>query len=132
MRVVAVMRYPDSSRSLYGGIRFIMPLCFEVTINDEPPVVAGLRDLKVLTAGLTFVSAREELDLHVGGMVDRSDHVSWLEREMRRGDVVTIRIVDSEQTTEPATRTRRDPSIDAAQERAYYEHLRRKYEPEKS
>jgi hypothetical protein len=26
-----------------------MPLCFEVTINDELPILAGLRDLKVLT-----------------------------------------------------------------------------------
>lgn len=109
-----------------------MPLCFEVTINDEPPILAGLRDLKVLTAALMFVSAREELDLQVGGMLDRSDHVSWLEREMRRGDVVTIKIVDSEQTTEPATRRRTDPSIDAQQERAYYERLRQKYEPGKS
>jgi hypothetical protein len=108
-----------------------MPLCFEVTINDEPPILAGLRDLKVLTAILSFVSEREELDLHVGGMLDRADHVSWLERNVRRGDVVTIRIMDSEQTVEPATRKRTDPSTDAEQERKYYEHLRRKYEPDK-
>jgi hypothetical protein len=109
-----------------------MPLCFEVTINDEPPVLAGLPDLRVLTAILTFVSHHDELDLHVSGMLDRSDHVSWLERDMRRGDVVTIRIVDSERTAEPAMRNRTDPSIVAEQERAHYEHLRRKYEPEKS
>jgi hypothetical protein len=99
-----------------------MPLCFEVTINDELPIVAGFPDLKVLTAILTFVPAREELGLQVGGMLDRSDHVTWLEREITRGDVVTVRIIDSDQTTEPATRKRTDPSIDAAQERAYYEH----------
>jgi hypothetical protein len=28
----------------------MMPLCFEVTINDDLPILAGLRDLKVLTA----------------------------------------------------------------------------------
>jgi len=108
-----------------------MPLCFEVTINNEPPILAGFRDLTVLTAILTFVSGREELDLHVGGMLERADHVSWLERELRRGDVVTIRIMDSEQTMEPATRKRTDPSIDAEQERKYYEHLRRKYGPDR-
>ena len=109
-----------------------MPLCFEITINDDPPILAGLRDLKVLSAILTFVSERDELDLSIGGMVDKSGHVRWLEREMRRGDAVTIRIVDSDEASEPFTREWTDPSIDADQERAYYERLRRKYEPEKS
>ncbi len=107
-----------------------MPLCFEVTLNNDPPILAGLRDLKVLTAILSFVAERNELDLDVGGMVDRSDHVRWLQRDLRRGDVVTIRIVDSDEPTEPATRQREDPASDAERERAYYEHLRRKYEPE--
>jgi hypothetical protein len=39
--------------------------------------------------------------------------------------------MDSEQAMEPAVRTRTDPTIDAEQEREYYEHLRRKYEPDK-
>ena len=109
-----------------------MPLCFEVTINDEPPILAGLRDLKVLTAILSFVADRDELGLDVGGMVDRSDHVKWLQRNMRRGDVLTIRILDSDEGVEPATRERMAPASDAERERAYYERLRRKYEPEKS
>jgi len=110
----------------------MMPLCFEVTINDELPILAGLRDVKVLTAIVSFVADRDELDLDVGGMVDRSDHVKWLQRNMRRGDVVTIRIVDSDEAAEPATRERVDSASDAERERAYYEHLRRKYKPEKS
>jgi len=109
-----------------------MPLCFEVAINDELPIRAGLPDLKVLTAIVSFVADRDELDLDVGGMVDRSDHVRWLQRDLRRGDVVTIRIVDSEEATEPVMRERVDSASDAERERAYYEHLRRKYEPEKS
>ena len=100
-------------------------------INDEQPILAGLRDLKVLAAALTFVSERDELDLTVGGMVDRSNHPKWLVREMRRGDVVKIRVLDSENPTEPVAWTRTDPSTDAEQERKYYEHLRRKYEPQK-
>ena len=109
-----------------------MPLCFKVTINNEPPITAGLPDLKVLTACLTCVPARDELEFHVDGMLDRSDHVTWLERAVRLGDVVTIRIEDSEEAAEPVERRRTDPAIDAERERAYYEHLRRKYEPEKS
>ena len=105
-----------------------MPLCFEVTVNDEPAIRAGLRDVTVLTAILSFVSDRNELELHVGGMVARSEDVSWLDREMRPGDVVMIRIVDSAQPDEPVTRRRSDPELDARREREYYEHLRRKYE----
>src|SRR4029079_11133314 len=81
---------------------------------------------------VSFVADRDELDLDVGGMVDRSDHVKWLQRNMRRGDVVTIRIVDSDEAAAPATRGRVASASDAERERAYYEHLRRKYEPEKS
>ena len=51
---------------------------------------------------------------------------------MRRGDVITIRIMDSKKVAEPVTRKTTDPSIDTEQERAYYEHPRRKYDPEKS
>jgi len=89
-----------------------VPLCFEVTINDEPSIVAGRRDLKVLSAIVTLVAAGADLDVHVGGMVDRSDHVAWLDRELRRGDVVTIRIVESEHPAEPATRSPTDPSFE--------------------
>jgi hypothetical protein len=64
-------------------------------------------------------------------MIDRSEHVRWLQRDIPRGDVVTIRIVDSEHAAEPVTRERVDPASDAERERAYYEHLRQKYEPEK-
>ena len=108
-----------------------MALCFEVSVNDDAPVLAGLAEAKVLTAVLTFVLERAELDLHVGGMVDRSDHVDWLDRELKQGDVVTIRIVDSDQPSPPMARRRTDPSVDAEQEREHYERLRRKYEADK-
>lgn len=109
-----------------------MPICFEVRINDEQPTVAGLADINVLTALFTFVAAHRELSLRVGGLISRSEHDSehleWLERDLTPGDAVTIRIVESDAPAEPAERRRDDPSFLAKQERAYYEHLRRKYE----
>ena len=108
-----------------------MALCFEVSVNDDTPVLAGVAEASVLTAILTFVRERAELDLHVGGMLERSDHVDWLDRELKQGDVVTIRIVDSDQPSQPIARHRTDPSVDAEREREYYEHLRRKYEEDK-
>ena len=86
-----------------------MALCFEVSVNDDVPVLAGLADASVLVAALTFVRERGELDLKVGGMLERSDHVDWLDRELKQGDVVTIRIVDSDQPSQPITRHRDRP-----------------------
>ncbi len=86
-----------------------MALCFEVSVNDDVPVVAGLADASVLLAALTFVRERGELDLKVGGMLERSDHVDWLDRELKQGDVVTIRIVDADQPSEPIARHRDRP-----------------------
>lgn len=108
-----------------------MALCFEVSVNGDAPVLAGLAEASVLTAMLTFVRERAELDLHVSGMLERSDHVDWLDRELKHGDVVTIRIVDSDRPSQPVARRRTDPSVDAEREREYYERLRRKYEADK-
>lgn len=94
-----------------------MALCFEVSVNDDAPVLAGLAEASVLTAIVTFVRERAELDLKVGGMLDHSDHVDWLDRELKQGDVVTIRIVDSDQPSQPIARHRTDPAVDAARER---------------
>jgi hypothetical protein len=30
-----------------------VPLCFEVQVNDEPPVLAGLAGISVLAAGVS-------------------------------------------------------------------------------
>ena len=64
---------------------------------------------RVLVAALTFVRERGELDLKVGVMLERSDHVDWLDRELKQGDVVTIRIVDADQPSEPIARHRDRP-----------------------
>ena len=113
------------------GEGYTLALCFEVSVNDDAPVLAGLAEVRVLTAALTFVRERAEVDLQVGGMLERSDHVDWMTRELKRGDVVTIRIVESEQPSQPIARHRTEPSVDAVDERTYYEHLRRKYEADK-
>lgn len=109
-----------------------MAMCFEVRINDEQPIVAGLADINVLAAIFTFVPAHRELSLRVGGLISRSEydseHLEWLQRDLTPGDAVTVRIVESEAPAEPAGRRREDPSFLAEQERAYYDHLRRKYE----
>lgn len=110
-----------------------MTRCFEITVNDEAPVTAGGDDISVLTSCLTFVPARGELDLQVGGLVtsdpDGREHVEWIQRALRAGDRVSIRVVDGGEPSEPLSRRRDDPRLAEEQERAYYERLKTRYEP---
>ena len=88
-----------------------MAICFEVRINDDPPVTAGLDDLAVLTAMLTSVPAHGELDVRVGGLRVSGagrEHVEWLQRALAAGDEIRIRVVDASAFTEPVWREAAD------------------------
>lgn len=104
-----------------------MPLSFEITINDELPLVCGMAAVKILTAMLTYVAEREELELQVGGMVEKGDHASWVDRRLKTGDKVTLRVIDAASPLPPLER-HRDPISPEEAERQYYEMLKRKYE----
>jgi hypothetical protein len=110
-----------------------LALCFEITINDAPPVLAGLDEISVLSACLTFVSSRNELELRAGGLVSKGRHdheqLEWLQRTLRPGDSVSIRIVEGAVPSAPASRERQDPTAAERHERAYYERLKERYEP---
>src|SRR5687768_7197755 len=102
-------------------------LCFDVALNGKRVSRAGVPGYGVLTTILTWVRRdprkrpadlpkplwkREELDFHVGGM-SGAEHLVWLERRVRRGDVIRIRIVDrpsAERTRRLTTTTRRAKS----------------------
>jgi hypothetical protein len=113
-----------------------MPLCFEVRINDGPPTVTGQPGISVLSACLTFVSVRNDLEFRAGGLVSKglhdNEHIEWLRQGLKVGDHVSIRVVDADLPSEPISRERRNPIDSEREERAYYEHLKNKYEPENS
>ena len=110
-----------------------MPICFEVQVNDEPPVLAGARDISVLVAGVTFVASHNDLELRVGGLFSRDDsvheNVEWIERNVALGDRVVLRIVDAPAPSDPVRRRVDEPEFREAEERKYYEQLKKKYEP---
>jgi hypothetical protein len=88
-----------------------MAICFEVRINDDPPTVAGLDDLAVLTAMLTSVPAHGELDVRVGGLRVSDagrEHVEWLQRALAPGDEVRIHVVEASEFTPPVRREAAD------------------------
>jgi hypothetical protein len=83
-------------------------LCFEVTINDEPPVIAGLDDIAVLAATVTYAAAHNELECRIGGLVSKgrhdNEHLEWLLRDLKMGDQVVIRLVDAPTPSAPVRR----------------------------
>ena len=106
-------------------------LCFEVQINDRPPVTAGAEEISVLVAALTYVSEHDDLGLRVGGMISYSktnnEHLDWLNASLQVGDSISIRVVDSTEPTEPTSRKRDDPELAERARRKYFEQLKKEY-----
>jgi len=82
-----------------------VPLCFEVRINDGPAVVSGRAGISVLSSTLTFISSRNELEFRVGGLDSASsrdnEFIEWIRQELKIGDQVSIRIVETNAVSEP-------------------------------
>lgn len=114
-------------------------LCFEVIINNELRIIAGLDEIRVLTAILSHRAADpedegdkdDELRLSVGGLIDHGKYdyedLDWIKRDLKIGDAITIRIVESDEVTPPIRRERQDPDFVAKEQRRYYENLKQEY-----
>jgi hypothetical protein len=88
-------------------------IAFEIELNGESLATAGTEDLSVLDAIVCAVGklGREsqgaqrhqhdhEIELTVGGLTSRADHSAdehlvWIKRTLKLGDVVTLRLVDA-------------------------------------
>jgi hypothetical protein len=111
-----------------------LAICFEVSVNGEAPVVAGAEHVGVLSAIVSYVLRHGELGIAVGGLLSQpgmeDEHWSWLRRDLRVGDELLIKVVQDQQPTEPVKRVRQSAVFPENEERAYYERLKRKYEPD--
>jgi hypothetical protein len=107
-------------------------IAFEVFLNGNKVCTAGVGDLGVLTAMLTWVrregknteskesrNVEEELTLNVGGFVSsKNEHVRWTDDKLTVGDEVCIRIINLESVDPPSVRSTEDPAeIERRQER---------------
>lgn len=101
---------------------------FEVILNGTRICTAGAGDDGTLSAIVSFVGIRNELELEIGGLVDEA-HLNWaVPRELAVGDEITVRVVHTD-LPDPPTRSRRDDrALVEAGERKYYERLKQKYE----
>ena len=91
-------------------------IAFEIKINGEKKCLAGVGEQGVLSAVLTCVRRvpegrrrfKEELELGVGGIGKRNDeHLEWLQRKLRIGDEISIRIIQQATADKPRKRRQR-------------------------
>jgi hypothetical protein len=110
-----------------------MFVAFHVQLNDETPVRAGDDAASVLTALVTYVASRQEIELRIGGLLQSQssgkEHVDWLQRALRVGDRIVLTVADSREVDPPAQRTREDPEFTETMEREYYQRLKARFEP---
>lgn len=93
-------------------------ICFRVTLNGDRLVTAGIPGHSVLAANVTWVhrmpnpnrtTPDKELTLHVGGLDSDGApkgrvHLDWVNRALSSGDVVELRVLESNSPDAPATR----------------------------
>lgn len=115
-----------------------MGIAFEITINNETKIVAGIEGISVLSFILCYrkVSGEknEEVDsteLSVGGLLNHGkhddEHLDWIKRHLKIGDEITIHVVENSDLTKPISRRRQDPKLVEKAQRRYYENLKKEY-----
>ena len=114
----------------------------EIAINGHKTVTGGASDLCVLSAGISLLGklgpeaaprrsdGTVDFTLRVGGLTARAngaadEHLDWLRTDLQTGDVVTIRILETEQA-DPVISGREAERM-ADDERAYFEHCKKAY-----
>ena len=62
----------------------------------------------------------EYLRLDVGGLAsDSGEHLRWVDRKLKRGDVISIRVVEAASADKPRERKRPDPAADLRAKKRY-------------
>jgi hypothetical protein len=107
------------------------PIAFEVDLKGRRLCAAGLRGKSgVLSAILSAVdrSDRIEIEFAVGGMERGArEHLTWLRRSLAIGDELTLRIVETLNTTRVRDRVNLDQELSEKHEKEYLRKTARKY-----
>jgi hypothetical protein len=85
-------------------------LCFEVSKNGTRLCTAGLNGKSVLSAIVTHVvvidpgpKPRRKLDLVISGLdSETKEHMNWRRVDLKRGDQIEIRVIESTTADAPA------------------------------
>jgi hypothetical protein len=113
-------------------------IAFEIYLNGKKICTAGVGDLGVLSTSLAWRGPQPHqkggkvvpayLRLDVGGIEDSSaEHLRWLERKIKRGDLVAIKVVEVALADKPRERQRRDPAADLRRQKEYVRRMARQF-----
>jgi len=117
-----------------------MPV-FDVYLNGKKVSTAGVGDLGVLAAHVTWArrkgehtlakqpeSVEEELSLYVGGLITTTgEHVRWVDRPLKNGDEVRIRIIEDAPVDRPRSRERRNRSKELRLQKRYVKEMAKRF-----
>ena len=104
-------------------------IAFEVHLNGKKLRTAGVGDLGVLTTCLSWrgpqpyekggPSVPEYVRLDVGGLACSGENLRWLDRKLKRGDTVSIKVVEVSSADKPRERQRPNPARDLRRQKEY-------------
>lgn len=120
-----------------------MMLCFDVFLNGKRLCRAAVGEAGVLTTIVSWAEGaaakprrgaygRDRLNLHVGGLYHPDEetniHPRWVDRSLRLGDRVTIRIVEASRADRAPRRTITTAAQIREQQRAYLHRMKKELE----
>ena len=112
-------------------------IAFEVHLNGKKLCTAGVGELGVVSANLAWRGAQpykkggptvpEYLRLDVGGLADSGERLRWIDRKLRRGDTLTVKIVEAASTDKPGERQRPSPAADLKRQKQYVSRMAKQF-----
>ena len=104
-------------------------IAFEVYLNGKKISIIGVGSLGVLTACLSWRGPQpykkggrpvaEYIRLDAGGLANSGEHLRWVDRKIKRGDEVSIKVVEVASADKPRERKRPDPAADLRRQKEY-------------
>ncbi len=111
-------------------------IAFEVYLNGKKLCTAGVGELGVVSTNLAWRGSQpyenggslvpEYLRLDVGGLANSGEHLRWINRKLRCGDTLTVKIVESVATDKPRERKRPDLAADLRSQKQYVRRMAKK------
>jgi hypothetical protein len=112
-------------------------IAFEVRLNGRKICTAGVGKLGVLTTCVSWrgpqpyqrggPSVAEYLRLDVGGLAQSGEQLRWLERKLKRGDLLDIKVVEVACADEPWRRQHPNPEADLRRQKQYVRRMAKQF-----
>ena len=112
-------------------------IAFEVYLNGKKISTTGVGSLGVLSACLSWRGPQvhkkgkrpiaEYLRLDAGGLADSGEHFRWVDRKIKRGDEVSIKVVEVASADKPRERQRPNPAGDLRRQKEYVRRMAKQF-----